>query len=146
MVQPRVAGFDDPASRAILSLNSSPRVRMCGVSPRDGEVMHVVAVMAAIQAETLCGYFSLGAGRSIGIESMVGSRSFEPWRLAPSCAHPAETPAASQNRTLRPLGFIWNGPTRARSGEPTPPGLDTYASNGVVMTGQRAGGGGRALS
>jgi len=80
------------------------RADVRGEPARDGEVMHAVVVIAAIQAEALCGYFSLGAGRSIGIESMVGSRRLESWRLAPSCAHPTETPAVSQNRTLRPLG------------------------------------------
>jgi hypothetical protein len=63
------------------------------------KVMDAVVVIAAIQA----GYFSLGAGRSIGIESMVGSRRFESWRLVPSSAHPTGTPAASQNQTLCPL-------------------------------------------
>jgi hypothetical protein len=94
------------------------RADVRGEPARDGEVMHAVVVIAAIQAEPLCGYFSLGAGRSIGIESMVGSTSFESWRLAPSCAHPTGTPAASQNRTLRPLlALIWSGSTRAR-GQP----------------------------
>jgi hypothetical protein len=65
-----------------------------------GEVMDAVVVIAANQA----GYFSLGAGRSIGIESMVGSRSFESWRLAPFCAHP--TGPLPLRRTER-FGPFW---------------------------------------
>jgi hypothetical protein len=52
------------------------RADVRGEPARDGEVMDAVVVIAAIETEPLCGYFSLGAGRSIGIEPMVGSRSF----------------------------------------------------------------------
>ena len=52
------------------------RADVRGEPARDSEVMDAVVVIAAIETEPLCGYFSLGAGRSIGIEPMVGSRSF----------------------------------------------------------------------
>ena len=100
-VEPGVAGLDDPAAGTPCRGRSfelellAAATDVGGVAAAGRELIDPGVAVAAVEAEALR-MLGDGSGRGIGIESSVGARSFESWRLAPSCATPIGTPRASQ--------------------------------------------------
>jgi hypothetical protein len=118
-VQPGVSGLDDPAPgapgsvadlrRQLLAAGADVRLEAL----RNRQLADVVVVVAASQAQAL----RRGVGGAIGVDASVASSSFMSWRLAPSCASPIGTPAASvRTERFAPLWlYRWDS---ARSRRP----------------------------